>query len=213
MNLSTQEFFQALLEKNIPRCKELVSKGLEAAIFHGQLSIVEALVNAGAGVNLLDKKGVSPLLRSTAEGHWEITRFLLSKGADANVSNKYVSVLFNAVGSNSPELVQDLIEAGANPNFVNFFGETPLTKALAEQSLPIVEVLVARGAQERPAGKVAQDLGRRWGGWGLIAFAFLSYRLFSFGTAVVISIVTGCYGYVNLRRANLYNGVRVINRQ
>jgi ankyrin repeat protein len=46
------------------------------------------LVDRGADVNVPDGQGMTPLMSAALSGNPEVVRLLLSKGADANASNK-----------------------------------------------------------------------------------------------------------------------------
>jgi uncharacterized protein len=56
-----------------------------------------------------------------------MAKFLLEKGADPNVENKYGNTpLMWAVWNNDPNTVTLLLEKGAKPDFRNTNGETPI---------------------------------------------------------------------------------------
>lgn len=65
----------------------------EAALLNaaqqGNLSLVEALVNAGIDIECEDEAGWTPLLKAIYEGHITVSIFLLDQGANVNAQNKY----------------------------------------------------------------------------------------------------------------------------
>ncbi len=66
---------------------------------------------------------------------------------DVNQADNYGrSALFCAVKYSSSEIVQDILDHGANPNHVADNGDTPILVAARIGSLPLVEVLVSAGA-------------------------------------------------------------------
>ena len=54
---------------------------LHFASDYGQLNVCEYLVTHGANVELVDKHGITPLLAAVWEGHFDVCKFLISKGA------------------------------------------------------------------------------------------------------------------------------------
>jgi hypothetical protein len=61
---------------------------LNWAAHSGQLEMVRELLNKGAKVDPVDKKGQSPLMFAAGNGHLEIVQELLKHGADVNRADK-----------------------------------------------------------------------------------------------------------------------------
>ena len=57
---------------------------LHNAAWHGQLEIVEMLIDRGATIDAETELKQTPLIFATFKGHHEIVKVLLSKGANAN---------------------------------------------------------------------------------------------------------------------------------
>ena len=55
-----------------------------AASKEGHLKCVQALIEAGADVNYVDKDGDTALMAAASEGHTEIVKLLVEKGANVN---------------------------------------------------------------------------------------------------------------------------------
>ncbi|KAJ7242549.1 ankyrin repeat-containing domain protein [Mycena haematopus] len=90
------------------------------------------------------------LMGSAYNGHLEISKYLLSRGADVNVLDErfYVGTpLFLAVGSENLELVQLLLASGADPNRSGNTGVVPLFRAATFRSIDIAQALLAAGAK------------------------------------------------------------------
>jgi len=51
---------------------------------NGHTEIVTLLLNQGADVNIRDRKGETPLMRTAAEGQLGLVTMLIEKGADVN---------------------------------------------------------------------------------------------------------------------------------
>lgn len=87
---------------------------LLVALNNGKLADVKAAIEAGAPVNeikyLLPYKGEEPLQRALAQGHLEIADYLLSRGADKTILNRF---LLHAVRSADVETIKWLLARGA----------------------------------------------------------------------------------------------------
>ncbi|XP_071100193.1 myotrophin-like [Haliotis cracherodii] len=65
--------------------KEIAGRSpLHFAADYGQTDVVEYLVANGAGINVEDQYGITPLLSAIFEGHKETVALLLKKGANKN---------------------------------------------------------------------------------------------------------------------------------
>ncbi|KAF4464468.1 ankyrin repeat [Fusarium albosuccineum] len=146
---------------------------LSMAVDMCRSSITQALIHAGANVNLTDPvKGYkTPLLWAIQKHDVALVHLLLQAGADPNLMNeKCLSPLHLAIFLGHATIVGELTEAGANPNlFVEgetlralmkgFYGvsvtrdryfmippRTPLQEAAERGDLGIVKCLVKAGA-------------------------------------------------------------------
>jgi ankyrin repeat protein len=72
---------------------------------------VQLLVDAGAEVNIQDKDGLSPLMVASYEGHVDVVRALLAKGArhDATNRNGHTPLHF-AYANNKPQVIELLLQ-------------------------------------------------------------------------------------------------------
>lgn len=125
------------------------SLDLKRAAFNGDLDTVRSLVESGADVNATDEHGSGTLLTF----HPNVTAYLLSKGADANIqTNEYdASVLAGLCYVNEVECVGILLQHGADPNRGRAESlETPLHHALARAGdadrEELVRLLIDHGA-------------------------------------------------------------------
>jgi len=90
------------------------------------LDIIEACVEAGADLDFapsgadadnLNITGQTALFMATLKDRIDVVKFLIQKGAQVNVQNRYgVSPLLLCAESGNYELVQALVEAGADVN-------------------------------------------------------------------------------------------------
>lgn len=134
---------------------------LWVALSHNQPRIVKLLLKAGARADVSDHRGTPILIGALSLANAKTTREtalfksilgLLNKGhANPNAQDKaYVGdsrgPLHMAVSLGSRDLVQLLLDFGANPNLGNRSQETPLHFAAERGYTDIVQLLLARGA-------------------------------------------------------------------
>jgi ankyrin repeat protein len=156
----------------------------------GRLEAAKILLDAGADLKQTDANGMAPLLMAIGNNHPAVARFLIDKGADVNVSDWYGRTpLWTAVevrnldvdnGSfengvdRAPflELIQVLLEKGANPNprtkesipirrfmlrttgtleWVDFTGQTPFLRAAYAGDVTVMRLLLKHGADPKIA--------------------------------------------------------------
>ncbi len=138
---------------------------LHAAATVGDLPRVRQLVDANpASVASYSADGFPALGLAAYTGQAAVVDYLLSKGADVNQIGKNrgrFTALTGAVSSGHLDVVNRLLEAGADPNYWYQGGYTPVLEAAASGNLPILELLVAHGgdlAAETEQGKTAVAL-------------------------------------------------------
>jgi ankyrin repeat protein len=93
---------------------------LEIPAGRGDLETMTMLLDAGAEIDSVEAYGRTALLVAVEAGNVEAVRFLLGHGADPDDNatgprRRDVSPLIQAVRTNQPEIVQSLIDAGADP--------------------------------------------------------------------------------------------------
>lgn len=124
---------------------------------NGYVSIVQALLKAGADPNILSREGETPLRYASRylynTGNIKdviiIMQALLNAGADPNLrSHMYGTALITVAlsGANSVPMVKLLLNAGADPNLQDQEGNTALMYAALRNNLPVVQALLAADA-------------------------------------------------------------------
>jgi ankyrin repeat protein len=118
------------------------------AVQQDRSDIVQALIAAGAGVNVKNAYGITPLAWALTDGNADIAKQLLKAGADAKVPVPEMgTALLAAAHTGDPDLVQALLEAGVNVNQAEpKTGQTALMWAAAEGHEAATRVLLAAGA-------------------------------------------------------------------
>jgi len=140
------------------------------AVLKGDLENIRALLMKGAGVNVRDREGMTPLaldIRSVPDEAKAvvIARMLIAAGADVNLKDKTETTpLMRAVyqfEDRSGEMVKLLLKAGADANAADDYGTTVLMHAIhaATQEAALIKnvrALIRAGAQVNARNKLGQ---------------------------------------------------------
>lgn len=120
----------------------------------GYLEIIRLLVKAGADTTLTNRYGGVALIPACERGHVEVVQELLTTtDIDVNhINNLGWTALMEAIilsdgGKTHQEIVQLLIDHGADVNIPDHDGVTPLQHAQERGYQEMVEMLVKAGAQ------------------------------------------------------------------
>lgn len=122
---------------------------LHCAVEHGYHKIVSVLLRNGADTDVRDKEGDdTPLMWALerSDVHVPIVEALLAAGADLNTRCGGRVALHIAASEGHDEIVSLMLKNGAAKDVLDFTGQTPLCRAVAEGRLAVVEILVAAGA-------------------------------------------------------------------
>ncbi len=190
------------------RAKSLDRGGLTPLLYAARENCrecVEILLKHKADVNLGDPSEVSPLSIAMLNANWDIAKRFVEAGADVNqwdwygrsplhvaISNMQTANNRNPLDNDRPnkatgrELVNLLVEKGANPNQQQHFGAsgfggagdrgtTPFLVAAGTGNIEVVKSLLAHGANPRLAtadgrGPIIMAVGSRSGRGGQAAF-------------------------------------------
>ena len=142
---------------------------LAAAAFKGNDRIVEQLLARGADPNVIDATGKAAMIYAAARGFFGIVRRLIDAGVDAKAryGNDLTALIWAAghedgVGASAAEsVVQLLLDHDAPIDAFDNRGRTALMTAAELGHLPMIDLLVRRGADRTlkdKSGKTAFDL-------------------------------------------------------
>lgn len=110
--------------------------------------LVKLLLESGAAVNAVDKRGWSALMFAAKKGDLDITKLLIKHQANLDlqtVSFSWTALIF-AVNSGYKDIAEILINHGAKIDLTTIFNETALMFAARNGFIDIIKLLLANGA-------------------------------------------------------------------
>lgn len=114
----------------------------------GRLSIVKALVKAGANVNHGTRSRSTPIRGAAYDGHLGVVKYLAEKGADIHIPNHCgQSPLGIAAAMKRIDCAEYLISRGACVNEMGHNKDTPLHIAVESGDHKVCKLLVKAGAK------------------------------------------------------------------
>ena len=113
------------------------------AVYNNNIKEIASLMEEGACPD-----GITPLHMAAQEGHLDIVRYLVERGADFNQADKWGQTPLHAAAYNGHiEVVRYLIEGkGADFNLADRWNQTPLHLAACYGHTEVVRYLIERGA-------------------------------------------------------------------
>ncbi len=118
---------------------------LHLAASSGEVDIVRILLNGGVNPNLVSFSGSTPLSLACVSGDDEVVELLLAAGADPNLFGGNASSALYLVAP-YPDLVERLLEVGADPSYVHpLNGLSVLHAAARAGNDESIALLVERG--------------------------------------------------------------------
>ncbi|KAM5152648.1 protein TANC1 isoform 2-T2 [Mantella aurantiaca] len=140
---------------------------LTAAAGRGKLEVCELLLDHGAILLRLNRRGISPLFCTVRQGHWQVARLLMQHGCDVNLSDKQGRTpLMVAACEGHCGTVEFLLSEGADIAAVDKEGLTALSWACLKGHRAVVQCLVERGSsidQMDRNGRTPLDLAAFYG--------------------------------------------------
>jgi ankyrin repeat protein len=132
---------------------------VHVAAARGSIPVLDLLIDAKAGIQSLDANGNTPLDSAVLHGQPLAVEALLRHGADATYVHPLDGrgALHEACMRGYANLVQPLVDNGADPGARDRFGQTPLDIALAYKNANVVATLLHLGQKLKESQKVAEE--------------------------------------------------------
>src|SRR5438046_687427 len=122
---------------------------LSSALMWERYRTFSTLLECGADVNQADRNGVPPLMYAAGKDDLSFAKALLARHANVNARDKmgYTALIYACEDKGSPEMVQMLLDAGADVNMKAQDGRTALKYARSWDNARVVERLKRAGAK------------------------------------------------------------------
>lgn len=136
---------------------------LHLLVLGSRQDAVSSILRLGADVRALCDFGESALSLAASLGKAEVVKMLLRAGAPVAIDGQLTPTLHKGVQSGNRQVVEFLIDAGADVNEQADFAEAPIHIAAKAGSAEIVELLLSRGADAQlksTFGGTALDIAR-----------------------------------------------------
>ena len=120
------------------------------AAFYGCSDVVQHLLSRGAGIDIKDIIGWTPLHLAARNGHSNVVQHLLDGGAGVDIKNNVdgETPLHRAAWDGRYNVVQHLLDRGAGIDAKNNGGSTPLQLAEQQKHVDVVALLKAKGGKK-----------------------------------------------------------------
>ena len=130
--------------------KPQIETPLHRAVAEGNMGMIKNLVENGAHINRADEDGYTPLHMAIKYNQPKAAAYLLEHGSFVNIPDNTLGncELHLAAMRGSEEMMEQLIEAGADVNARNHEGKTPLDLALYYGHTRLAYDLLANGASD-----------------------------------------------------------------
>ncbi|XP_061874521.1 ankyrin repeat, SAM and basic leucine zipper domain-containing protein 1 [Colius striatus] len=124
---------------------------LKKALFRGDVSLIEELLNSGVSIESRFQFGWTPLMCAASVAHFAVVGLLLDRGANACFEKDKYTVLMAACAARASEenvlkTVELLLSRNADPNLTCRRQMTPLIYAASKGYPEVVALLVAHGS-------------------------------------------------------------------
>jgi ankyrin repeat protein len=132
-----------------PNAKD--AEGVSALMWcaeRGFADVAQLLIDRGAAVDQADASGTTPFLLAAARGRTDMVRLLLNSRAKVNDQARGLATTALMFASNFGyvDMIDELLDRGADPNTVQADGATALMLAAQAGQSEAVEKLIRRGA-------------------------------------------------------------------
>jgi len=131
---------------------------IQNQIYRGSPEAVTYLIEHGADVNAQNNAKITPLMDAVYNNNLESLKILIARGADVNKMSRYNETALSAAmirasgradtfGNRYRDMAIELLRHGADPNFKDFTGRTPLQTAEKFHEVGLARELKEHGAK------------------------------------------------------------------
>ena len=122
---------------------------LQLCAMTNDLEGLKKCLKGGQGINDKDENGNAALHQCSMYGAIDVLEYLISNGADVNVlDDANRTPLINGIAAADHfKVTQLLLEAGADPNIKDEYGDTALSEAQMRNKDDTVDLLIRNGAK------------------------------------------------------------------
>jgi ankyrin repeat protein len=124
---------------------------LHVAAEQGRWPVAKLLINNGANINALDRQGHTPIYVALMAGRTQVVQHMVKMGARIEPDELLAEAVRNGVADR--DVVELMLEQGADINKLTKEGETPLILAIKKGERLLVKRLVLYGADVNKTGK------------------------------------------------------------
>ena len=117
---------------------------LDIACLHENMDAAKLLLDNGARTDVMDEGAASPMRQAIDNDHTAIVRLLLHHGAnpDTEQSGGYDNYICDAAWHDSIDIVESLLDAGADPDWIGEYGKTALDMAIYNGNIAMVRMIL-----------------------------------------------------------------------
>lgn len=124
---------------------EAATKKLLGTVKNNKIDEVRTLLDSGADVNTIDKKGYTAIMYALENDNLDMIKIILKYKPDLGLVNAEGNMPLMI--ANSPEAVNMLVEAGARIDKFNEKRNNPLLNAARKKDIKTIEALLKNGAK------------------------------------------------------------------
>jgi len=126
----------------------LSEENLALCVQEGKADFVRRFLTLGYSPDTVNSKGIPLLILSIRSKHREVAHLLIEAGSDVNKisADRGSSALMEAAVQGDREMVEELLDRGADLNLRSKNGQTALMLAIGEGKSDIAQLLIQRGA-------------------------------------------------------------------
>lgn len=130
----------------------LSEENLALCVQEGKADFVRRFLTLGYSPDTVNSKGIPLLILAIRSKHREVAYLLMEAGSNVNKisADRGSSALMEATVQGDREMVEELLDRGADLNLRSKNGQTALMLAIGEGKSEIAQLLIHRGADLSP---------------------------------------------------------------